>query len=335
MKRFGLIFSTVVLFALSLYLAYEQGASSGSLQGFIGGHLAAPSGLAGSLNAFEAQLLNVFGGLVSSLTAFFGGSLIAAVIVLALLVELALLYPAVSIQLKQKKIHLFHKKLVNRFLSGELSLSDSNRELDVLYSVNENIHRRGALLISAQLIVFVAVLMGLNLLSQNPAMLSGGSFDSFNFALFAKPVSAALPALAGLAYFLHSLIKIHLKQREDYISPMQTMLATFFGLFASAVVFFFAEMFATLLSVYFLTQITFATMRYIIVEENAKVWGKQAQKELIKLLHSAKLHKNKIEHLSRRFNHHPMVRSINFHLLEEALSMSLALVITLNGLLLI
>jgi len=334
-KRFGLIFSTVVLFALSLYLAYEQGASSGSLQGFIGGHLAAPSGLAQSLNAFESQLLNVFGGLVSSLTSLFGGSLMAAVVVLALLVELVLLYPAVNIQLKQKKIHLFHKKLVDRFLSGDLSLSESNRELDVLYSVNESIHRRGGLLVVTQLIVFVLVLMGLNLLSQNPAMLTGGSFDSFNVALLAKPILAALPVLVGLAYFLHSLIKIHLKQREDYISPMQIMMATFFALVASAVVFFFAGTFATLLSVYFLTQVTFATMRYVIVEENAKAWGKQAQKDLIKLLHSAKRHKNKVEQLSRRFNHHPMVRSINFHLLEEALSMSLALVITLNGFLII
>jgi hypothetical protein len=330
-KRLGLVFTTIILFALSLYVAYQQGSSYAEVTGVVGGHLAAPlaSPTFGILG-IKAWYLEFFAGILNSLTSAFGGSLLTALVVLALVVELITLYPTANIQLKQKKIHLFHKKLVDRFRRGDLKMSETKRELDVLYSVNERIHRRGALLVGFQILVFVLVLAGLQLVALNPSVLGGGSFI-FNFALLAQPVSNTLPLLAALAYLLHSLIKIHVKQREDYISMTQAVMALTFALAASVVVYYFAGVFAVLLSVYFLTQITFATMRYIIIEENAKVWGKYAQKDLIKLLHTSKLHKNKVEYWSRKFNHLPIVRNINFHMLEEAVSMSLALVIALNG----
>ena len=242
------------------------------------GHLAAPleSSLIGIVG-FKASFVSAFGGILSTLMTAFGGSLVAAVIVLALAVELITLYPAVNIQLKQKKIHLFHKKLVDRFARGELTMSETRRELDVLYSVNEKMHKRGALLVSFQVIAFVLVLFGLYYAALVPSVIAGG-FSSFNFALLAKPVSYTLPILVGLAYLLHSLVKIHLKQREDYISSEQIQTALIFATIGSIAVFIFAGTFATLLSIYVLTQITFATMRYIIVEDNSKVWGKVAQK---------------------------------------------------------
>jgi hypothetical protein len=258
---------------------------------------------------------------------------VAAIVVLALVVELVTLYPAVNLQLKQKKIHLFHKKLVDRFHRGELTMSESKRELDVLYSVNERIHRRGAWLFGSQLLVFVLVFVGLKLAVQVPSAL-GGSFSAFNFALLSAPIGVSLPILASLAYLLHSLVKIHLKQREDYISMKQVYTAVALGLIGAGLVFYFASIFAVLLTVFFLTQITFATMRYIIVEDNAKEWGKYVQRELIKMLRTARIHKGKLEHWSRKFHHFPIVRHLNFHLLEEAVSMSLAFIMFLNGLML-
>jgi len=108
--------------------------------------------------------------------------------------------------------------------------------------------------------------------------------------------------------------------------------ALVFAVLASTVVFVFASQFAVLLSVFFLTQITFASMRYLIVEENSKEWGKYAQRQLIKQLRTSELHKGKVEHASRKFNHMPFVRNVNLHLLGEALSMSLAIVIALSAL---
>jgi len=331
-KRLGLLFTTIILFALSLYVAYQQGIFYSDTTVVLSGNLTAQVPTI-ALVGFKADMLQLFSVILNSLTSAFGGSLLAALIVLAFIVELSTLYPAVNLQLKQKKIHLFHKKLVDRFHRGELTMTKTKRELDVLYSVNERIHRRGALLVGFQLLVFVFVLGGLQLTALNPMVLLG-SFSSFNFALLAKPVATSLPILAGLAYMLHALIKIHIRQREDYISMTQAIVALAIAVVASVVVFYFASTFATLLSVYFLTQITFATMRYIIVEENAKVWGKQAHKDLVKMLHTSKFHKNKVEHWSRKFNHLSIVRNINFHMLEEAVSMSLALVIALNGMVL-
>lgn len=331
MKRIGLISTTIILFAVSLYAAYVQGSSYAEAGAFAGGHLAAPvMDPVGPVGNFANAYLDLFSGLMSKLTGVLGGSLMASVIVLALLVELVTLYSAVNLQLKQKKIHLFHKKLVDRFHKGELTMSKTKRELDVLYSVNERIHRRGALLFGFQLVVFLFVMWGLSMTAQFQTLLHG-AFSSFNFSLLSRPTDAALPIVAGLAYMLHALVKIQLKQREDYISQKQVYTALGFGIIASALVFYFASIFAVLLTVYFLTQITFATMRYLIVEDNAQAWGKYAQRDLIHMLRTSKLHKNKVEHWSRKFNHLPLVRNLNFHLLEEALSMSLAIVLALNG----
>jgi membrane protein insertase Oxa1/YidC/SpoIIIJ len=334
-KRTGLILTSLALFALSLYAAYVQGVQYLEINGLPGGHLVAPAGNSVTvLSHFWANYLNVFATILNGLANVFFNSMVAAIIVLALIVELITLYPAVNLQLKQKKIHLFHKKLVDRFHRGEITMSESKRELDILYSVNERIHRRGAWLFASQLIVFVLILLGLRLVAAAPSAL-WSSFSTFNFSLLYSPSGISLPLLAGLAYLLHSLVKIHLKQREDYISMKQVYTALFLAIVGATLVFYFASIFAVLLTVYFLTLITFATMRYIIVEENAKAWGKYVQRELIKLLKTSKLHKNKMERWSRKFNHMPIMRHLNFHLLEEAASMSLAIVMFLNGLMLL
>ncbi|MBN2306617.1 hypothetical protein JXD20_01415 [Candidatus Peregrinibacteria bacterium] len=333
MKRIGVILTTVLLFAISLYVAFMQGVNYVDVNGPAGGHLAAvPAAGLENLSFFWSNFLHVFSVILNGFVQIFGGSLIAAIIVLALIVELMTLYPAVNLQLKQKKIHLFHKKLVDRFHRGELTMSDSKRELDVLYSVNERIHRRGAILFSSQLIVFLIVVIGLYLLSQAPLFLNG-AFSSFNFALLSAPVGAFLPLLASLAFLLHSLTKIHLKQREDYIDARQVSTAVVFTLILTCMVYYFASTLAVLLTVYFLTQITFATMRYIIVENNSQEWCRYVQSELIKMLRTSKLHKNKIEHWSRKFHHLPIIRHFNFHFLEEAASMTLIIVLIANALL--
>lgn len=332
MKRKGLIFSTVFLFALSLCLAYLQANSlSGSSLSLAGKANLLPAVQAGysELSGMALSFAKGFAYFLNALSSVFSGSMLAALIVLGLVVEMATLYPAVNIQLKQKKIHLFHKKLIDRFHSGELSMGKAKRELDVLYSVNERIHARGAVLVSFQVIAFVAVFAGLYMLSLEPALLSG-SFSAFSHALLAQPFSAVIPALVGMAYMLHSLIKISLKQKEDYISQRQVLVALGIALVLSIAIFSLAGSAPVLVSVYFLTQITFATMRYLIVDENAKAWGKLAQRDLIKLLRTSAVHKNKIQHASRKFNHFAFARHFNFHLLEEALSMSLVLVMTIS-----
>jgi len=334
-KRIGLILTTVLLFAVSLYVAYAQGVNFVDVNGPAGGHLAAPlEASLVSLSHFWSRFVQVFAIIFTGFAQVFAGSLMAAVIVLALVVELMTLYPAVNLQLKQKKIHLFHKKLVDRFHRGELAMSKSKRELDVLYSVNERIHRRGAWLFVSQLIAFLIVFAGLTLMSQAPLFLNG-SFSSFNFALLSAPVGYGLPLLASLAYLLHSLTKIHLKQREDYIDVRQVYIALGISLIFSGMVYYFASTLAVLLTVFFLTQITFATMRYVIVENNSKEWSKYVQKELIKMLHSAKVHKNKMQRWTRIFHHLPIARHLNFHLLEEAASMSMAIVLLVNALMLV
>jgi len=331
-KRTGLILTCVILFAISLYAAYAQGVIYVEVNGPAGGHLAATlSATTSSFGPFWSNYAHAFSALLNSFSGVFFNSLIAATVVLALLAELITLYSATNLQLKQKKIHLFHKKLVDRFHSGDLTMSDSKRELDVLYSVNERIHRRGALLFCSQLFVFILVVIGLNLVAQVPSTL-WGYISPFNIALLSRPIGISLPILASLTYMLHSLVKIHLRQKEDYISMKQLYMSFALAVIISGMVFYFAVLFPVLLTVYFLTQITFATLRYIIVENKAKDWGGYVQKELIKMLKSSRTHKNKLEHWSRIFNHIPIVRHLNFHLMEEALSMSLAIVMVLNGL---
>ena len=335
MKRFGLILTIIFLFVVSPYVAFMQGVSYVNVSGPAGGYLAAPAadGLV-STSHFWSKFVQIFSTVLTGFSGMFSGSLIAAVIALALVVEMMTLYPAVNLQLKQKKIHLFHKKLVDRFHRGELTMSAGKRELDVLYSVNERIHKRGAMLFTSQMLVFLVVFAGLTLMSQAPMFLSG-TFNSFNFALVSAPVGFSLPLLASLVYLLHSFVKIHLRQREDYIDARQVYTAVAVSLLFSVMIYYFASTLAILLTVFFLAQITFATMRYLIVEENSKEWGKYVQKELIKMLRTARLHKSKMERWSRIFHHLPVVRCFNSHLLEEAMSMSLAVVLFANAMMLI
>lgn len=328
MKRIGLLSTTVILFAVSLYAAYLQGTWYAFSSGLSGTGVAAGPNV--RLSFFWSVLMSVFSPILNGLTALFGGSVLAGMIVLALIVELVTLFPAVSVQLIQKQIHLFHKKLVNRFACGELSVSSTKHELDILYSVNERMHRRGAWLIGSQVLIFLLVFAGLYFTTQIPSAMPG-TFETFKFAMMSRPVDFSLPLLAGLAYLLHSLVKISLKQREDYIDSRQVYAALGIAVVASGLVFYFAGAFPVLLTVYFLTQITFATMRYILVEENAQAWGRAARHQLIHLLRTSELHKNKLERVSRKFNHLPVIRHLNFHLLEEAMSMSLVLFILLSA----
>lgn len=331
MKRTGLILTCILLFAISLYVAYVQGVAHMAIDHPANFHLSAPleKGMI-HMPFFWAGYMHYFSIVLNGLSGVFAGSLIAAIVVMALLVEMITLYPAVNLQLKQKKIHLFHKKLVDRFRRGELTMGASKRELDVLYSVNERIHRRGAWLIIFQLIVLISVFVGLSLVAEVPAILNG-TLSTFNHGLLLPPLGVSLPILVSLAFLLHSLVKIYLKQREDYIDSRQVYTAVGIALLSAGVVFYFSSIVAVVLSVFFLTQITFANIRYIIVENRSKEWGKFAQRELIKLLRTADLHKNKLDHLSRKFHHLPVVRHLNFHLLEEAASMSLAIVLVISG----
>lgn len=328
MKRFGLIFTTLGLFALSVYLAFQQGSASLAtppVEGTLHGAAASPLVYVG----FKAQVAKVFVAIMNSLLALTGESVLLSIILLALLVELVLLYPSFRIQLKQKKIHLFHKKLVDRFTKGELSVSRTEDELHKLYDVNEKIHRRGALLVIAQVFLFFFTFWGLNLMVKAPGLLSG-SWSILNFSLLNAPATYALPLVAALLYFTHACIRIYFKQKEDYISSAQVTIAALFAVIGAVVVYVFAGIFAAALTIYFITLVTFATIRYIVVEQHARGWGQFAQKELMQMLRDAGPHKSRFEYFSRKWNHIPIVRHINFSLLEEGLSMTLGLLLALS-----
>jgi hypothetical protein len=239
------------------------------------------------------------------------------------------LYPSVRIQLKQKKIHLLHKKLIDRFNNGELSVSKTEEELYKLYDVNEKIHRRGALMVVTQIAVFFFTFWGMSLITNFPEMLSG-SWNFLNFSMLGSPSNYVLPLFVGIIYFAHGITKIYFKSKEDYISAPQVILSLIFSVIGSVIVYFFVGVFSIALSVYFLTLVTVATIRYILVEQHSRGWGKYAQKELIEMLQNAKVHEDRFEYFSRVWNHLPIVRHINFCLLEEALSMTLGLLLALS-----
>lgn len=329
-KKLALIASTLGLFAISIYLAFLQGSTSGEIhQSAAGGTLSAVNVSPVIYVGMKAGVAKIFAIVFGGLMKIFGGSVLISIIVLGLLVELILLYPSVRIQLKQKKIHLFHKKLIDRFNSGELAVSKTENELHKLYDVNEQIHHRGALLVTTQIALFFFTFWGLNLLVKAPGMLSG-NWNVLNFSLLNSPQSYTLPLLAGIAYFLHSMIKIYFKQKEDYISAAQTTVSALFALITAVIVYMFAGTFAMALTIYFFTLITFSTVRYIVVEQHSREWGAYAQRELITMLREAKPHKNRFQYLSRMWNQLPVVRYINFNLLEEALSMTLGLLLALS-----
>ncbi len=274
--------------------------------------------------AAYSPAIEFFASLFGTLTGLLGG-LFWAVIVLALLVELILLYPSVSLQIKQKKIHLFHKKIVDRFGSGELSLSQAKSELPILYAANRVLHRRAALLFAVQLAVFLWVLLGLRHLSMNSA--AGSLFES---ALLSAPSDPLLPLSLALAYFFHSLIKIRFRQQQDYLSPWQSRLALFIAFAVAMVAYSFSSAMPVLLSVYAIHLVSFATFRYLWVERHAEAWGKTAQKQLIHLLKTVDLRSGRRQAFADRLRHSPFVRHFNLHLLEEAASMSLAIALMLG-----
>jgi membrane protein insertase Oxa1/YidC/SpoIIIJ len=329
-RKKWIILLTFGLFAFSVYLAATQGTTSFLKNAEASAGIIMPASLSSVVyTGFRAEVALFFVKIFEVLMNFTGRDLILAIVLLALLVELVLLYPSVRIQLKQKKIHLFHKKLVDKFHRGELKYSQAQEEMHKLFSVNESMHHRGAVFVLIQATLFFFMFWGLNLMVNAPNLLEG-YFSILNFNALSKPESAFLPILAALIYFLHALVKIYYKEREDYISPTQTMVAIIIALIAANIIFIAAGTFALALSLYFVTLITFSTLRYIMVEQNSVAWGKLAQKELIEMLRNAEPHHDRFEYFSRKWNHLPVVRTINFHLLEEAVSMTLGLVLALN-----
>lgn len=329
-KKFSLALATIMLFAASLYLAYRQGnlpevSDSSVNESMLRGVAASPLIYTG----FKAQVAKLFAVVLNSLMTFMGKSILLGIVTLAFLVELILLYPSIRIQMKQKKIHLFHKKLIDRFNSGELAVSETEDELYKLYDVNEKIHHRGAWMVMIQVALFFFTFWGLSLMVKAPGLISG-SWSILNFSLLSRTQGIFLPVMTALVYFIHAITKIYYKEKEDYISPSQTTMALLFAVVGSVIVYTFAGKFAAVLSIYFVTLVSFATIRYIVVEQHAKKWGAMAQRELIKMLREAEPHKNRFAYFSRVWNHLPIVRHINFNLLEEALSMTLGLMLALS-----
>jgi membrane protein insertase Oxa1/YidC/SpoIIIJ len=330
MKKIGLILTTLGLFAFSVYLAFVQGSSPlvvqrGNLAAMLSGQSTSPL-FGGGLKSFVARLFSMIMNAFLNVT---GHSVIWALILLALAVELVLLYPSVRLQLKQKKIHWFHKKIVDRFSRGELSVSSTREELHKVYDVNERLHRRGAWLVVAQVLVFFFTFWGLSLMIRVPGMLAG-SWSVSNFSLLMNTESIWVPLLASLIYFFHAIVKIYYKEKEDYLSPTQNVLGILFAILGATVVYYFASLFAIALTVYFITLVTFATIRFIVVEQHAQEWGKLAQHQMLQMLRDSKPEHDRFEYLSRRWNHLPVVRHINFALMEEALSMTLGLMLALS-----
>ncbi len=332
MKKLSLITATLTLFALSVYLAFMQGNTSGvelhnsATESVLTGAQVSPLVYTG----FKAEVAKIFSIVFNSLMQMSGGSVLISIVVLAIAVELILLYPSARIQFKQKKIHLFHKKLVDRFNRGELSVGAAEDELHKIYDVNERIHHRGAILVVAQIALFFFTFWGLNLMVKVPEMLYG-SWNILNFSLLSKSTSIWIPVTASIIYLIHSLTKIYFKTKEDYINPAQIITAMFFALTGSMIVYFFAGIFAVALSLYFITLITFSTVRYILIEKYTNHWSRShVHKELMQMLKESEPHKNRFQYFSRLWKHLPIVRHINFNLLEESLSMSLGILLAMN-----
>lgn len=325
MKRIAFLLAPLLPFLLALYTAFQQGQVTQD-EIIQGTSLQAFSTTSPEVSLFQEVITVTFIEILDFFS--FGGNFLISIIILALLIELITLAPSVAIQLKQKQIHLFHKKLVDRFQTGELALSKTKRELDILYAVNHKLHAKGAVLVMFQILVFLFVFGGLYFVSKNPSLI-GSSLSRASLTLFTPPSQVALAVLVALTYLLYSLIKIHIRQTEDYISSRQIYVALFFTFVFSLILFFAASYFPILVSIYFMTQMAFSMGRYLIVEANSQGWGKLAHNKLIKLLKSTSIHKNKWERASRQFNHHPVARHINFHLLEEGISMSMVFLLSI------
>lgn len=329
MKKLSLVLVTIGLFSLSLYAVFLSGSARFAGDASVAASLV-PADLSRLAYAgLQGQIASLFSAALGALTSVFGGHILWAIVTLALLAELILLYPSVRIQLKQKKIHLFHKKLVDGYRLGAFSFHQTDGELEKLYAVNEKIHSLGAWFVAAQAALLLFVFWGLNLMVQAPALLPG-SWSVLNVSLLSKPAHFLAPVLVALLYFFHALVKLHFKQKEDYISPDQIVFALLFAFAGSLVIYFFSGAFAMALSVYLATLLAFSTVRIITVEAHAKQWGALAEKQLADLMRETPAARDRFEFISHRWNHFPVVRYINFHLLEEAVSMTLGLLLALN-----
>jgi hypothetical protein len=190
-------------------------------------------------------------------------------------------------------------------------------------------HTRGAVLVAIQAVVFFFTFWGLGLMVQMPNVLAG-SWSALSLNLLKSPEAVWVPLLASLVYFFHAAVKMYYKEREDYLSPMQGALGFLFAILGSAVVYYFSGFFATALTVYFVTLVTLSTVRTIVVEQHAQRWGKLAHLQMLQMLRDSKPEKDRFQYFSRKWNHLPMVRHLNFALLEEGLSMTIGLLIALS-----
>lgn len=326
MKKQALLISAIILFLIGAYTSVLNGTSDLFSNADTTIELSSSPVI---YTGIRASVALFFSNIILFLINVFNQNAFLAIIALGVLTEVILLYPAIRIQLKQKKIHLFHKKLVDRFNSGELSVSRTKAELHKIYDVNEKIHRRGAIYVSAQLIIFLFTFWGLSLVSRAPNLIQS-IWNLDNLKLFSVSENIWLPVITALIYFFHSMVKMHYKQKEDYIGQAQIITALLISIISTVVIFFFAQIFSAALSLYFVTLVSFSTARYIIVESHHKKWMPQVKKELLKMLKEAKSHRNRFEYLSRAWNHLPIIRHINFSLLEEALSMTLGLLLALT-----
>jgi hypothetical protein len=322
MKKFSSILIAFGLFVSSLGLALWQTSLSRSVEAqWVDASLSAM--VQPKAGLFETG----FARFMDSLLSATGHNVALSMVLLALVVELVLLYPGVSLQLKQKKIHLFHKKIIDRFRHGELAMSSTREELHKIYDVNEKIHARGALLVVVQVVVLLITLIGLSGWAHSDSAALLGVSD---FRWLANATGFGVPLLASLVYFFHAVTKIYWKEKEDYISRTQTGLGLAFALLGATAVFYFAHWFPMALVMFFVTLVTFSTIRYGIVERHARQWGALAQHQLLQMLREAKPHNDRFEFLSRQWSHLPVIRHLNFSLLEEATSMALGLLLALT-----
>ena len=331
MKNIKPAISVAFLFILSLYLGTLQG-NSDALIDASSMHFSASAALSPMVyTGVAAFLANLFSGVFNAILPFLSGDVLTAIVVLALMTELVLLYPSVRLQIQQKTLHLFHRKLADRFQNGELKVTKAKRELEQLYAANETLHARGALLVVLQILVVIAAFFGINLLVKAPYLLTGASWSVSNVALLSPLQGYSLPLVAALLYLLHSLVKINIKQKQDYLGSAQLRLALLFSVLISEMVFAFASIAPSALVLFMASFIAFSTLRFIAVEAvtHPKIL-KKAHADLVKKLRASKPASNFVTQISHRFNHLPVFRYLNLHLFEEALSMSLLCLLVLN-----
>lgn len=315
MKKY-IIITLAFLFLLGVYIAFMQGFSNEGLEGL------SMSGIV--YVGMKAKIAIIFSNIFVLFMFLTNNNPIFAIIIMAFTVELILLYPNVIIQLKQRKIHLFHKKLLDKFNSGELKASDTNKDLYKLYAVNEKIHHKGALMVLSQIIIFFFTFWGLNLITHSKVLLS----QPIIYLSHSATVSLAL--LASFMWFFHSVLKIYYKNKEDYINPSQVIFALITTIITSMLVYVFANIFSIGILLYFMSLILFSSLKYILIFENIKSWYSYTKRDLIKDMNKINEDIDRFKFFSNLWNKIPVVRAINFNLLEEGLSMMLGLLLVLS-----